>query len=72
MIARLIIVGAFLPAMIGPLPDPGRSVVATVCSGSGTRAIEIPLPEHEPDSPAPCHTKACHAGCSRKRMDPAL
>ena len=71
MIARLLIVGAFLPAMIGPLPDPSRSIVATICSESGSRTIDISLPEHEPDSPVSCHGKACHAGRSRKQIDPA-
>lgn len=61
---------ALIPVMMGEVPpDQGAASMTARLCGGGT--VTIPLPYGEPDAPAPCHAKGCHAGCSRKRFDPA-
>lgn len=67
MNAALFALAALVPAMIGPLPQSERSITLGLCNGG---AVSIPLPARK-DTPAPCAQKGCHAGCSRKRFDPA-
>lgn len=67
MSAALFALTALLPAMIGPLPQAERSITLGLCNGG---SVSIPLPMRN-DTPAPCTQKGCHAGCSRKRFDPA-
>lgn len=61
---------ALIPVMMGKVqPDQGAAgMTARLCGG---RTVIVPLPHREPDAPAPCHAKGCHAGGSRKRIDPA-
>ena len=70
MNTALFALAALVPVMIGPLPQTGdsQSLVARLCNG-GT--ITIPIPGKAPEEPAPCFQKGCHAGCGRKRFDPA-
>lgn len=59
---------ALLPASFGPLPVAAKTVEARLCDGG---IVSIPIPMRESPSSAPCHSKGCHASCSRKRIDPA-
>lgn len=58
---------AIVPASVGPLPTPATTIEARVCGGGTTT---IPVPARAPME-VPCHTKGCHASCSRKRIDRA-
>lgn len=61
---------ALVPVMMGKVqPDDGAAGMTARLCGGGT--VTIPLPRREPYAPAPCHAKGCHAGCNRKRIDPA-
>ena len=59
---------ALLPASFGPVPISAKTVEARLCGGG---VISIPIPMRETPPVAPCHSKGCHALCSRKRIDPA-
>lgn len=66
----LFALAALVPAMLGPPLHAAAapSLVVSLCSGS---TIAIRLPAREPVLPQACPQKACHAGCPRKRIDPA-
>ncbi|HAA93370.1 MAG TPA: hypothetical protein DEP68_07485 [Erythrobacter sp.] len=57
-----------LPALIGPLPATQKTIEARLCGGG---IVEIPIGPLEKEPAAPCQQKGCHAGCNRKRIDPA-
>lgn len=60
---------ALIPTLIGPLPAPEKTISAKICSGTRTRAIDIPVGPGKPQLPEPCEAKGCHAGSCRKRFD---
>ncbi len=62
---------ALVALALGSVPQAAAGMTATLCSGVGSRTVEIPIPGKEPQLPMPCPAKACHAGCPRKRFDPA-
>lgn len=57
-------VAALFPIMVGPLPAQQESLTLKLCNGG---VLSIPLGNEDDQAPAPCETKGCHAGCSRKR-----
>ena len=59
---------ALLPASFGPVPVVAKTLEARLCGGG---VISIPIPMRATPPAAPCHSKGCHASCSRKRIDPA-
>lgn len=71
MNAAVLAIFVLLPSAIGPLPQAPATMVLSICSGTGNRALEVPIPGRQPDMPEPCPAKACHAGCNRKQIDPS-
>lgn len=70
MISRFVALLGFLPAMTGPIPSPETSMRVTICSALGARTVEIPLPGPAREERQSPHPAACHAVCSRHRIDP--
>lgn len=62
---------AFLPVVIGPLPQDAATMRIVLCSDLGSRTTEIPMLGKEPITPDPCPANACHAPCTRKQFDRA-
>lgn len=60
-----------LPFAIGPVAQAPATMAVSICSGTGSRTLEVPIPGKQPKGPEPCPAKACHAGCNRKRFDPS-
>lgn len=59
---------AFVPAMVGGLPEAAttRIITASMCGGG---VAQVRVPGKLPQRPAPCLQKVCHAPCHRKRFD---
>lgn len=66
MTQSMLVLVAFIPAMVGPLPAEQVTLTARICGG-GTMAI--PLGQGEPAPDRRCDAKGCHAGTSRKKSD---
>lgn len=62
---------AMLPLALGTAAHGVETMTLSLCSASGTRTIEIPVPGRKPGLPEPCAAKACHAECRRRFFDPA-
>ena len=62
---------ALLPALVGPLPDAADQLTLSVCGSEALVTIDLGREAPEPAQSPSCHGKACHAGCSRKKFDPA-
>lgn len=60
---------ALLPALLGPLPQEGKTITALLCSGDRVIEIDIPIADDEPAQDGPCHNQGCHAGSCRKQID---
>ena len=71
MIAPAFALVALLPLAIGSPPPSAATMQVTICSGTQSRAVEVPIPGKPPAAPPPCPAKACHAGCNRKQFDPS-
>lgn len=66
MIARIAAL-ALLAGSLPQAPAQGATIVAQLCNGG---SITIPMGgEDQPQPPAPCPAKACHAGTCRKQID---
>lgn len=61
----LFALAALVPAMLGSVPLPARTLVITLCQGE---QMSFPL-SGQSDEQGQCAQKGCHAGCSRKRFD---
>lgn len=58
---------ALVPLMLGTAPAVAKGpagIMVTLCDGG---SMVIPVNGDGLPPPAPCDTKGCHAGCSRKR-----
>ena len=62
-------VAALLPAILGPLPEAERTIVASLCSPSGTQQVTIRVPQKRAPLIPPCHAKACHGSSRRWKFD---
>ena len=71
MIAPLFALVALLPLAIGTPRPSAATMQVTICSGTQSRTLEVPIPGKGPAMPPPCPAKACHAGCNRKQFDPS-
>ncbi|QWC57700.1 hypothetical protein F7D01_11985 [Erythrobacter sp. 3-20A1M] len=66
----LLALTALLPLALGTSPASGDTMSVTICSGTESRTLEVPIPGKPPTIPGHCAAKACHAGCNRKEFDP--
>jgi hypothetical protein len=68
----LFALAALLPAALGAAPVSERTLAVPVCSADGlVRMIELPLDDPGKEQ-APCWTKGCHGGTSRRTLAKAF
>lgn len=64
----LFALAALLPAALGATPPRERPLVLPICSADGVvRIIELPL-DIPGSEQAPCQSKGCHGGASRRSL----
>jgi len=69
--ATLFALVALTPAALGSSAAPRAAEIALALCNGGSITIPTGGGESVPGENAPCCAKACHATCSRKRMDRA-
>ena len=60
---------ALAPALLGPLPAPPIAISARLCTGTGSLATDVRLPQKRTPLTAPCHAKGCHIRTRRGKFD---